>query len=102
MLLPQSGMGMQDGEIQSWLKREGDSVSQGEVIVEVEAAKALVEIEAPCDGILDSIGALEGPLCDDQRLYPQAGGELNVLDGVDIGGIGHCHLYRTVTDRDSR
>lgn len=60
VLLPQSGMGMQDGEIQSWLKREGDSVSQGEVIVEVEAAKALVEIEAPCDGILDSIVASEG------------------------------------------
>lgn len=60
VLLPQSGMGMQDGEIRSWLKSEGDNVSQGEILVEVEAAKAVVEIEAPCDGTLVSILAEEG------------------------------------------
>jgi len=60
VLLPQSGMGMQDGEIIRWLKTEGSPVSEGEIIVEVEAAKVVVEIASPCDGILQSILANEG------------------------------------------
>lgn len=60
VLLPQSGMGMQDGEIIRWLKTEGSPVSEGEIIVEVEAAKVVVEIASPCDGILQSILADEG------------------------------------------
>ena len=60
VLLPQSGMGMQDGEIVQWLKSEGAEVSEGEIIVEVEAAKAIVEIPAPCDGVLQTIVAAEG------------------------------------------
>jgi len=62
VLLPQSGMGMQDGEIVHWLKAEGDAVSEGEVLVEVEAAKIVVEIPSPCNGILRSILAAEGEI----------------------------------------
>ncbi|MDH3279745.1 MAG: biotin attachment protein [Gammaproteobacteria bacterium] len=60
VLLPQSGMGMQDGEIVRWLKEEGATVSEGEILVEVEAAKALVEIESPCAGVLKKILARAG------------------------------------------
>ncbi len=60
ILLPQSGMGMQDGEIVRWLKEEGATVAKGEILVEVEAAKAMVEIESPCAGVLQSILASEG------------------------------------------
>jgi pyruvate dehydrogenase E1 component beta subunit len=48
------------GTITKWLKREGDSVAAGEVIVEVEAEKATQEVEAPVDGVLESILAVEG------------------------------------------
>lgn len=60
VLLPQSGMGMQDGEIMSWLKAEGDTVEKDEVIVEVESAKVLVEVVAPVSGELVEILAEEG------------------------------------------
>ena len=48
------------GTIARWLKSEGDAVAAGEVIVEVEAEKATQEVEAPVDGVLESILAVEG------------------------------------------
>ena len=48
------------GTITRWLKQEGDPVSAGEVLVEVEAEKATQEVEAPVDGVLESILAVEG------------------------------------------
>ena len=64
VLLPQSGMGMQDGEIIQWLKSVGDEVSEGEVIVEVEAAKVTIEVNAPVAGTLVEILAEGGEVKD--------------------------------------
>ena len=60
VLLPQSGMGMQDAEIVTWLKSIGDSVSEGDILVEVEAAKVTVEVPSPASGKLVDILAQEG------------------------------------------
>ena len=46
--------------IARWRKREGDAVSRGEVIVEVEAEKVTQEVESPVTGVLESILAAEG------------------------------------------
>jgi pyruvate/2-oxoglutarate dehydrogenase complex dihydrolipoamide acyltransferase (E2) component len=51
---------MEYGTIVRWLKREGDPVEAGEVVVEVEAEKATQELEAPASGVLQSILAVEG------------------------------------------
>ncbi len=51
---------MEYGTIARWLKREGDGVRAGEVMVEVETEKATQEVEAPIAGVLQSILALEG------------------------------------------
>jgi pyruvate/2-oxoglutarate dehydrogenase complex dihydrolipoamide acyltransferase (E2) component len=48
------------GTIARWHKREGDAVSRGEVIVEVEAEKVTQEVESPVAGVLESILAVEG------------------------------------------
>lgn len=53
--LAQFGMGMSEGTPLRWLKQEGDSVIEGETIVEVEAAKAVVEVVAPVSGVLTKI-----------------------------------------------
>jgi pyruvate dehydrogenase E2 component (dihydrolipoamide acetyltransferase) len=58
--LPQAGMGMQDGTVLEWFKRPGDAVEAGELLAEVEAAKATVEITAPMSGILARILVAEG------------------------------------------
>ncbi len=60
VLLPQFGMGMKDGEILRWLKSVGEAVQAGETLVEVEAAKATVEVPAPQAGELVEILAGEG------------------------------------------
>jgi len=51
---------MEYGTIARWLKREGDAVSAGEVIVEVETEKVTEDVEAPVSGVLESILAVEG------------------------------------------
>ena len=46
------------------LKSVGDEVSEGEVIVEVEAAKVTIEVNAPVAGTLVEILAEEGEVKD--------------------------------------
>lgn len=53
--LPQWGMGMEDGVIVQWLRQEGDTVAEGDALVEVEAAKAVEVVEAPVSGVLTRI-----------------------------------------------
>ena len=55
VILPKSGMGIEEGTVSRWLKTEGDAVKQGEPLVEVESAKALQEVEAPASGTLTRI-----------------------------------------------
>ena len=58
--LEQLAAEMEYGTVLRWLKREGDSVNQGEPLLEVEAEKANHEIEAPVAGRLQSILVEEG------------------------------------------
>ena len=39
-----------DGTVANWIKKEGDSVSQDEVIAEIETDKVVLEVVAPFDG----------------------------------------------------
>jgi pyruvate/2-oxoglutarate dehydrogenase complex dihydrolipoamide acyltransferase (E2) component len=60
ILIPKGGMGTTEGTISKWLKAEGDRVTEGEVIVEIETAKALEELAAPVTGTLARILLAEG------------------------------------------
>ena len=62
IVLPQWGMEMQDGTIVKWLKQEGDTVEEGEPIVEIETAKLQTELESTVSGILARIVAQEGEI----------------------------------------
>lgn len=48
--LMKTGMGIEEGTVSKWLKSVGDKVHKGELLVEIENAKALQEIEAPVSG----------------------------------------------------
>jgi pyruvate/2-oxoglutarate dehydrogenase complex dihydrolipoamide acyltransferase (E2) component len=48
-------MGIEEGTVTQWLKAEGDTVTQGEPIVEIETAKATQAVEAPVSGRLSKI-----------------------------------------------
>ncbi len=58
--LPQFGMGMQEGTIITWFKREGDPVAAGEVVAEIEAEKVTEELVATGGGVLQRILVPEG------------------------------------------
>jgi len=60
VLLPQWGMGMEEGEVVTWLHEVGDSVQAGEPLVEIEAEKLTNEVLSPVDGVLAEILAHEG------------------------------------------
>jgi len=60
IIMPQGGQDIKEGSIVGWLKKEGDRVTKGDVICEVETEKAVFEVEAPADGILVKIVAHEG------------------------------------------
>ncbi|PJF36014.1 MAG: dihydrolipoamide acetyltransferase [Candidatus Thermofonsia Clade 1 bacterium] len=50
--MPMLGANMQEGTFVNWTKEVGQSVQAGEVIAEVEADKATIEIESPFSGVL--------------------------------------------------
>jgi len=58
--MPALEMAQETGKIVSWVKKEGDRVSKGEILLEVETDKAVVEIEATADGILAGVKSREG------------------------------------------
>ena len=60
IILPQWGMGMNEGQVVKWLKSAGDPVSKGEGLVEIESTKVNAEVEATGDGILGRSDIAEG------------------------------------------
>ena len=60
VIMPALGMAQETGTLLRWLKREGDAVSAGEPLLEIETDKATAEIEAPVSGTLRQIQAAEG------------------------------------------
>lgn len=60
VIMPVLGMSQDSGVLLKWLKGEGDEVSKGDVLMEVETDKAVVEIEAQASGKLANISAQEG------------------------------------------
>jgi pyruvate dehydrogenase E2 component (dihydrolipoamide acetyltransferase) len=53
-------MAQETGKLLSWRKREGDAIAKGEPLLDIETDKAVVEIEAPADGILAGVKAQAG------------------------------------------
>jgi pyruvate dehydrogenase E2 component (dihydrolipoamide acetyltransferase) len=60
VVMPALEMAQETGKLLSWRKQEGDAVTKGEPLLEIETDKAVVEIEAPGDGILSAVSAREG------------------------------------------
>ena len=57
VVMPALEMAQETGKLLAWRKKEGERVSKGEPLLEIETDKAVVEIEAPGDGILAGISA---------------------------------------------
>ena len=60
VIMPALGVAQQTGTLLKWLKAEGQAVSKGEPLMEIETDKATVEIEAPASGVLSKVSAKAG------------------------------------------
>ena len=60
VVMPALEMAQETGKLVSWLKKEGEQVKKGDMLLEVETDKAVVEIEAQTDGILGGVTAKTG------------------------------------------
>ena len=60
VIMPALEMSQETGLLVQWLKSEGESVDQGEPLMEIETDKAVMEIEASASGILSNVTAQPG------------------------------------------
>mgnify|MGYP002760303571 CR=1 FL=1 len=60
--LPDVGEGVAEGEIVVWHAEPGDQVSEDEVLAEVETDKAVVDLPAPVDGVIEELHADPGEM----------------------------------------
>lgn len=76
LVMPQMGYDMQQGTVVRWIKKEGDAVSRGEPIAEIETDKAVVEMESIAKGILRKIVVPEG-------MVTKVGEVIAIIGGAD-------------------
>lgn len=55
VIMPKQGLTMEEGKILRWLKNEGERIEKGEILLEIETDKAVLEIEAEYTGFLKKI-----------------------------------------------
>ena len=53
--MPKLGWTMEEGTVLQWYKKEGDSVTEGKPLLEVETDKVNIDVESPASGILRAI-----------------------------------------------
>ncbi|MDI3402832.1 dihydrolipoamide acetyltransferase family protein [Streptomyces cavernicola] len=72
--LPDVGEGLTEAEILKWYVAPGDVVSDGQVVCEVETAKAAVELPIPFDGVVRELRFSEGTTVDVGQVIITVGG----------------------------
>ena len=60
VVMPALEMAQETGKLIAWRKKEGEVVAKGETLLEIETDKAVMEIEAPGDGVLAGVKVQEG------------------------------------------
>ncbi|MEF2243513.1 2-oxoglutarate dehydrogenase complex dihydrolipoyllysine-residue succinyltransferase [Paenibacillus sp. IITD108] len=73
IIVPELGESISEGTITKWFVKEGDTVNQGDVLLELETDKVNIEISADSSGVVASIAKQDGDV---------------VLVGEAIGTIG--------------
>jgi pyruvate dehydrogenase E2 component (dihydrolipoamide acetyltransferase) len=60
VVMPALEMAQETGKLIAWRKKDGDPVTKGEPLLEIETDKAVMEVESPADGILAGITGVAG------------------------------------------
>ena len=82
--MPRLSDTMEEGTVARWLKKEGDQVSEGDIIAEIETDKATMEFESFYSGTLLKIGIEEGSSAKVDALLAVLGPAGTDLTGVNL------------------
>ena len=80
--MPRLSDTMEEGTVATWLKKEGDSIQEGDILAEIETDKATMEFESFYTGTLLKIGIQEGETALVDALLAIVGPA-----GTDVSGI---------------
>ncbi len=91
ILMPALSPTMEDGKLAKWMVKEGDTVSSGDVLAEIETDKATMEVEAVDEGVIGKILIGEGtehvavnkPIA----VLLEEGEDNSALEGFEGGGV---------------
>lgn len=79
---------MEEGQVVKWLKAEGDAVSHGEILAEIETDKATMELVARGDGVLRKILLGEGGTAPVGEVIAIIAGADEEVDDLPLAGEG--------------
>jgi pyruvate dehydrogenase E2 component (dihydrolipoamide acetyltransferase) len=98
VIMPKMGDAMEEGTLLKWLKSEGDDVSEGDAIAEIETDKVTLELEAEDSGTLAQLIASEGEevpvggaiafIAGEGEEVPELGGEAGASGGAEAEAGG--------------
>lgn len=90
ILMPALSPTMEEGKLAKWLKAEGDTISSGDVLAEIETDKATMEVEAVDEGTLGKIlipGGTENVAVNTPiAILLEEGEDASALDGYEAEG----------------
>ncbi|MEA2557165.1 MAG: hypothetical protein QOG88_703 [Actinomycetota bacterium] len=78
--MPDLGEGLQEGEIVTWLVAQGDTVELNQPLVEIETAKATVEVPSPFAGVVERLHGAAGDVI-------AVGAPLVTFSGAEAGEV---------------
>ena len=98
VIMPKMGDAMEEGTLLKWLKSEGDDVSEGDAIAEIETDKVTLELEAEDSGTLAQLIASEGEevpvggaiafIAGEGEEVPERGGDAEASGGAEAEAGG--------------
>ena len=97
VVMPALEMAQETGKLVSWRKNEGDHVSKGEPLLEIETDKAVMEIESPGDGVLGGVkqqAGAEVPVGQTIAWILQPGEAVPVEESAGQSARQHAHANR--------
>ncbi len=100
IIMPKLGVDMQEGEIIEWKKQEGDTVNEGDILLEIMSDKTNMELEAEDSGVLLKITRQAGETVPVTEVIGYIGAEGESVE-VSSPAASDVNVARTTEDLEA-